>query len=37
MYVQKVLDTIAIILYSLEYDTAGGVHNLMGIIEDPAA
>jgi hypothetical protein len=36
-YVQKAFDTIATILYSLEYDTVNGVHNLMGIIEDAPA
>ena len=25
------------ILYSLNYDTVGGVHNLVGIIDNPAA
>ena len=33
-YVQKAFDTIATILYSLEYDTVNGLHNLMGIVED---
>ena len=36
-YVQKTFDTIVTILYSLEYDTVNGVHNLMGIIEDTLA
>ena len=36
-YVQNAFNTIATILYSLEYNTVNGVHNLMGIIEDAAA
>ena len=36
-YVQKAFDAIATILYSLEYDTVNGVHNLMGIIKDVTA
>ena len=30
-YVQKVFDTISVILCSLEYNTVVGVHNLVGI------
>ena len=36
-YVQSVFDAIAKILYSLEYDTVGGVHNLVGLIQDPVS
>ena len=36
-YVQLVVDTILTILYSLNYDTVAGVHNLMGLIQDQAA
>ena len=37
VYIQKAFNTIATILYSLEYDTVNGIHTLMGVIKDAPA